>query len=377
MEVAIISAFDPNIILKPGGTRAYVLNLIRVFVDNSIKTTFVGISLNERERSSSSLFTFIPIVTGSNISEIKFSFNLLLKAHSLKLQKSSIIHAQRPDLMLPFIIFYRKNPKVCTLHGIGYNDVYFKKGKFVGRIYRLVEKFALKHTDRIIAVDENTGKFYSKIYPWLKDKITVIPVGIDTELFKPMGKREIREKYGLNEEDKIILFVGRFETEKGLDLLLKSFKEAKKEITDCKLVLVGSGREKSNLENLIKYLGSKDIIFMNPLEHDKIPEIMNCADVFALCSLHEGMPTVVLESLACGVPVVSTDVGDVHKVVKNGETGYISKTRDIEELKTKLVEILSDGKKLKGNCIKTAQEYSRDRIVKKIVGVYNEVLEKK
>ena len=377
MEVAILSDIDPNIILKPGGTRAYVLNLISVLVKNGIRTTLVGISLDDGENSSNSLFTFIPIIKGSNISGYKFIFHLLLKAHGLKLQKSSIIHAQRPDLMLPFLIFYRKNPKVCTLHGIGYNDVYFKKGKFLGRIYRLVERFALKRTDRIIAVDENTEKFYSNMYPTLKDKIVVIPVGIDTELFKPMDKREIRKKYGFEEEDKIVLSVGRFETEKGLDLLLKSFKEVKKKIVGCKLVLVGAGREKNDLENLAKDLGLSDITFMDSLEHDKIPEIMNCADVFALCSLHEGMPTVVLESLACGVPVVSTDVGDVHKVVKDDETGYILRTRDKEQLKTKLVKILLNDKKLKENCIKTAQEYSRDKIAERIMELYNGVVEER
>lgn len=375
MEVAIISAFDPNIILKPGGTRVYVLNLIRAFAEKGIKTTLVGVSFDEREKSPKSLFTFIPILKGSNISEIKFSFNLLLKAHGLKLQKSSIIHAQRPDLMLPFIIFYRKNPKVCTLHGIGYNDVYFKKGKFVGRIYRLVEKFALKHTNWIIAVDENTKNFYTNIYPWLKDKLSVIPVSINLELFRPMNKPEIRKKYGFKEEDKIILFVGRFEKEKGLDLLLESFSGVKK-ITDCKLVLVGNGREKSTLENFVNDIGLKDIIFINALEHNKIPEIMNCADVFALCSLYEGMPTVVLESLACGVPVVSTDVGDVHKVVKDDETGYILKTRDVENLKTILIKILLNNDKFKNNCITTAQEYSKDKIAHRIIGIYNEVLKR-
>jgi len=86
----------------------------------------------------------------------------------------------------------------------------------------------------IIAVDHNTEMFYSGLYSWLKDKMIVIPVGIDTELFKPIDKREMREKYGFKENDKIILFVGRFERVKGLDLLLKSFKEVKKEVNDCK-----------------------------------------------------------------------------------------------------------------------------------------------
>jgi len=125
MEVALISGIDPNCIKSPGGTRPYVLNLINTLTKTGIKTTLIGISLCEKDLpQKSSYFTFIPIVNGSSISEIKFLFNLILKAKNLGLKKSSVIHVQRPELLIPFIMFYKKNLKICTLHGIAYNDIY-------------------------------------------------------------------------------------------------------------------------------------------------------------------------------------------------------------------------------------------------------------
>jgi len=252
-----------------------------------------------------------------------------------------------------------------------------KKGIIIGTIYEIIEAFIVKRIDRIIAVDAATNKFYINKFPQLKKKIHVIPVGIDPEMFKPMDKYALREKYKLFKNDKIILYVGRHSKEKELDVLIKSFRNVKAKSTNCKLLLVGDGREKSNLKDLVSVLKLNNVIFMDAVEHNKIPEIMNCADIFALCSLYEGMPTVVLEALTCGIPVVSTDVGDVHKVVKDGETGYIVKTRTEEELSDKLIKTLLNSDRFKENCIKTAQEYLWDKISKQIIGVYNEVLYKK
>ena len=371
----LISGIDPYT-PKPGGTRSYVMNLIQFLCEQGIKTTLIGVSSNKEEAPTEHLFTFIPIVKNQNLSSYKFLFNLFLKTPFLNIPKSSIIHTQRPDDMLPFVLFYKNNPKICTLHGTPLNAIYFKKGPVIGKIYELIEKFVLKRIDAVIAVDGEAKKFYTQMYPQIQDRIMAIPVGINTKLFKPVNRHETRKKYHLNENEKIILYVGRLNAEKGLNLLLKSFKEVKKEMEDCKLVLVGEGKDRDNLENFAKNIGLEDVVFMGALERDKIPGIINCADVFALCSLYEGMPTVVLEALACGVPVVSTDVGDVHKVVRNDKTGYIVEKRTEEELSAKLIKALLNSDRFKENCVRGAQEYSWDVIAKKIVGVYDELHEK-
>ena len=371
MKVTIISDIDPYT-PKPGGTRSYVMDLIPFLCEREIKTTLIGVSYNKKGKISSKYpFAFVPVVRSQKISSYKFLFNLFLKVPFLRISKSSIIHINRPDNMLPFVIFCRKNKKICTLHGVGYSDIYFKKGKFIGWAYRVIERYTLKRADRIIAVNENTKDFYGKKYPWLKDKIIIIPIGIDTELFRPMDKREIRKKYGFKEEDKIILYVGRFKREKGLDLLLKSFESVKKEIPTGKLVLVGDGRERENIKNLEKDLELRDVFFMGMLDHDKIPEILNCADAFVLCSLFESGPLVIQEAIACGIPVVTTDVGRVRDFIKNDKVGKIVE-RNSKEIASGILNFLNNAgsAETRDMCREVSKNCSFEKTAKQTIEVY-------
>lgn len=370
-KVVMVDSIDPDVI-KAGGTRSYILNLINYLEKNKIKTVLLGFRHNNQAKSYYP-FDFFPIVSSPKISSYKFLIYSFIKALKLKIPKSAIIHTHRPDYMLPFVLFYQNNKKICTLHGIPFKAIRSKKGCIVGTFYGLIEKYTLKRLDTIISVDEETKNFYTKKYPWISDRIIVIPVGVDTGLFRYINKLKVRKDYQLNESDKVIVYAGRMEKEKGIDLLLRSFKNVKEEIPNCKLMLVGNGRQKIQLKNLSAELKLNDVIFIDTVEHSKIPEILNCADVFALCSIYEGMPTIVLESLACGIPIVSTDVGDVHKIVKNAKTGYLVKLRNEEEISSALKKVIQNSDSYRENCIGVARQYSWEKVAKRITEVYNEI----
>ena len=150
----------------------------------------------------------------------------------------------------------------------------------------------------LISVDKGTRNYYIAKYPWIKDKITVIPPGINLEKFAPMEKEKLRRKWGFSEEEKIIVYVGRLEKEKNLRMLMESFKIVKDEIKNTKSILVGTGSEESKLKSIVNELDLKDVIFLGVIQNDKIPEILNCSDVLALCSLYEGNPIIVKEALS-------------------------------------------------------------------------------
>ena len=371
MKVVIVAGNDPDV-TAPGGTRVYIMNLIEKLKKEDVNFSLIGISNTNYVHNRA--YSFVPVIRGKKVSGYRFLFNLFLKAPFLDIPKSAILHFHRADRALPFLLFFRNNPKVLTIHGMNYKWEWIrKKGIIIGSIVMIITKLVIKKMDKIILVDEATKRFCE--IP--DNKIIVIPVGVDTKKFKPMDRNNtLREKYKFDKNDKIILYVGRFKKEKGLDLLIKAFKRVQNKIPDCKLILVGDGSEKQNLFKLINNLKLRNVQFMNTVEHDEIPKIMNCADIFALCSLYEGMPTVVLEALACGVPVVSTDVGDVHKVVHDNKTGYIVKSRTTDAITSKLIEALNSSYKMKENCVEMAQEYSWEKIAKRIKEVYNEVQKK-
>jgi L-malate glycosyltransferase len=369
MEIVIVASINPFVV-KPGGTRNYVMHLINSLLTLNMNVTLIGISSNEVAVEQK--YRFIPIVTGEKISNYRFLFSLLLKSTFLQIPKKCVIHTQRPDMMFPFVLFFRGSAKICTIHGLAHEKIFIKRGKIVGRIYNLLEDIALRDTDAIIAVSDETKESYLQKSPWLKDKITVIPPGFDDNKFRPLDKNELRGKYGFNIDDNIILYVGRFVKEKRIDVLLDAFKEIEAEIKSAKLVLVGDGVEKQKIETLIKKLRIKNTVLMDTMNHDQIPEIMNCADVFALTSSYEGMPTVVLEALACGIPVVSTNVGDVHKVVKNDITGYIVENPpNSNEIKNKIITVLLNKNKFENNCPSITHEYSWSCVSKKIIEIYS------
>jgi glycosyltransferase involved in cell wall biosynthesis len=184
----------------------------------------------------------------------------------------------------------------------------------------------------------------------------------------------MRSLYDFAQNDVIILYIGRFSQEKGLDLLLRGFSLLKTQVPNARLILLGKGPWESKLRNIVKVEKIRDVTFMEPVSHEQIPQVINSANVLVLCSSYEGMPTVVLEALSCGIPVVSTDVGDVNKVVKNGKTGELILNRNPESVKNALLKVIErDSDSYKDDCVAEAKRFSWDIISQDIIKIYYEV----
>ena len=159
------------------------------------------------------------------------------------------------------------------------------------------------------------------------------------------------------------MFVGRLEIEKDLGFLIESFRVVLKQVPEARLVFVGDGRDRKRLEDMARDLTPKEVLFMGAQKPDCMPEILNCADVLALCSLFEGSPTIVKEALACGVPVVTAPVGDVAQIIRNNRVGRIV-PKDTEQYSAAIVEFLSkeDREGTRRECVKAAAEFGFDQI---------------
>lgn len=373
MEVTVIDSIDPQN-FRPGGTRSYVMHLLKSLGDQGIETLFIGISYEDIKNFNGN-YKFIPITKNRSPSSYYFLLILLLKTPFLKLSKTTIIHAQREDHLFPFVLFKKKNPKVCTLHGVSGKKIYLKKGKLVGFIYETLENFTLKRTDKIIAVDESTKEYYLKKHPWLEGRIEVIPVGIDLNLFKPLNKKEMKEKYGFYDDEKIIIYVGRLEKEKNLEFLLKAFKRINSYEKKYKLLLVGDGKELKNLVKKATEIGMQNVLFKGAIDQQALPGILNCADVLVLCSLFESGPLVVQEALACGIPVVTTNVGRVKEFIKDGKAGRIVEEYDEYEFSRAIEAILSESEKSIIHRRMVAEEFGFDKtmelLLKLYISIYN------
>jgi glycosyltransferase involved in cell wall biosynthesis len=373
MVVVIVEAMDPA---SPGigGGETYSRNLLQYLLKIGIRTFFIGVSTS-RGRVTEGGLTFVPVSDKASLSNQGYVLRLALSRSYALLPPGAIVHVQRPEYALPFVLFCHRSPKIVTLHGRILHGVRLKQSRAVAWAYGMVESLCLRHTDVVVAVDEGTKDFYEKEYPWLRDRIRVVPIGIDLTRFRMMDRGLMRAKWGFGRAEKVIMFVGRLEIEKDLGFLIESFRIAMRQLPTARLVLVGDGRDRRRLEDLAKDLTPEKVLFMGAQKPDCMPEILNCADVLTLCSLYEGSPTTVKEALACGVPVVTTQVGDVAQIVKDSVIGRIV-PKDTVEYARAMVDVLSnqdtDGTRLA--CARAAAEFGFDQIGAHTVKLYGELV---
>jgi len=163
------------------------------------------------------------------------------------------------------------------------------------------------------------------------DRVTLVPNGVDRELFQPQDRIHARRSLGLPERGKVLLFVGRLEREKGVDELVRAFRLLTAESTECvSLVIVGDG---SLGERLARQSNDvRGLVLAGARTPADVARYLAAADVLVLPSWAEGTPNVILEALAAGRPIVATHVGGIPDVVRHNHTGLLVAPRDVRAL---------------------------------------------
>jgi len=176
-----------------------------------------------------------------------------------------------------------------------------------------------------------------------RERLHVIPNGVDVDRFRPLDRDRARRELGLPTDGALIVAVAHLKRTKGHDELIEAVAALSR---DVRLVIVGEdpgrGAYRHHLEGLIAQRGlTNRITLAGRQPHDRIPLYLNAADVSVLASYREGCPNVVLESLACGTPVVATRVGAVPDLVTPGQNGTIVPPRDPQPLAEGLSSVLN------------------------------------
>ena len=194
------------------------------------------------------------------------------------------------------------------------------------------EKKLAKLCDQIVLPTQKEKEYLIRYYDAPVDKIRIIPCGVNLDRFKPQDKISARRQLALSIDDPIILYVGRFASIKGLDRLLKSFSYLTRPSLP-RLVMVGGDGEHSpmlrQLQSKAKALHIENrVMFAGRVDQETLPQYYSAADVLVVPSYYESFGLVALEALACGTPVVTTSVGAMENIVKDGVTGYVAKDSD-------------------------------------------------
>ena len=184
-------------------------------------------------------------------------------------------------------------------------------------------RWALRHAAGIAAVSSSLASIMLALEPAI-GSVDVIENGVDGERFFAEDRLLARKKIGLNADEKIVVSVAALKHVKGPDLLLRAASLLKKSTPRCRILFVGKGPELSALQRLASQLDCADICtFVGPVANEQLRHYYSAADVSCLASRNEGWPNVVLESLACGTPVVGTNVGGVPEILRQPELGIV------------------------------------------------------
>ncbi len=197
---------------------------------------------------------------------------------------------------------------------------------------------------QIIAPTEREKNELILHYGALPERISVVPCGVNLDLFHPVDKEIARKKLGFIDK-KLILFVGRIEPLKGIEQLLKAMSYLQNR-QNAKLIIIGGGErsriEVGKLKRLSREFNVEDsVTFVGPVKQERLPYFYSAADVCVIPSYYESFGLVALESLACGTPVVVTDVGDFKNIIHQGETGYVVTDNEPHHLAEKIDLLLS------------------------------------
>lgn len=381
MKLLTAYNYDPFNV-RAGGGITYVHNLLMHMLDNGIEITLLGVELFEKQGFEHENFEFIPVQKGTD-KYLKFLLNLRKAVDNLDESDFDIIHTHNPLAMHPFIKKYPNTPKVVTLHGmpldwvkVNYELIY----PFVSPIYKKIEKNIIENVDKITTAGTYTQMRLMKRYPELnlKNKIVSIPSGVDLNKFKPLDKQKLKKELKLDKYSNIIIFVGRLAEIKNLNLLIKSYSLFKNKFGNSALIIVGRGEKVDEIKEFTKNLGLDTIIFTGPLKSDIVVKYINCADLLALTSIFEASPTVVKEALSCGVPVVTTNVGDVKHIITNPYLGEIVNGYDEKDFSEALINmeklVKESPDKVRATCRKLAcEKFSFENIASEFISIYNEL----
>ena len=268
-------------------------------------------------------------------------------------------------------------PLVLTQHNtfIEYNNIWDTAEKLNDIA---VGKQVLKEPDKIIVVS-NATKNYVLSLGADPEKIEVLHNGVDLDRFKPLSgvKEEMRKKLGISEDSCVVLTVRRMVYKKGIDTLLESAEVAVKKNPKLVFVVVGKGPDFEEVKEKIVQLGMQRNLRLTGFVSDgDLPFYYNVADLFALPSKSgEGLPLVALEAMACGLPVIATNVGGTSEVM-NEAYGKLVPPNSPDSLAEAIVEFSrKDLSVIKKDLrIMMEQNYSWDKNVEKLGKIYEELI---
>lgn len=250
----------------------------------------------------------------------------------------------KPDLVLAYWVYPDGFAAMQTAKALGVpcvvgalgSDIHVRTGVNERMTQRVIDG-----ADALLTVSEAMREYTIHTFNAASDKIHTIVNGFNTDVFLPMDQVAVRDKLGVKQDEKMIVYVGRFVEAKGLRELMTAFTQLAQSDPKVTLALVGDGVMRDELQSMVRASGLDGRIHWPGGQSPAgVAEWINAANVLTLPSWSEGYPNVVVEALACGRPVVATDVGGTREIIDESN-GVLIPAKDAGQLTTALKDVLS------------------------------------
>jgi glycosyltransferase involved in cell wall biosynthesis len=362
VRVTVVLPADPER-LQLGGIASFVRGFTK-FAPADFELAMVGIASGEQPRErgrwteielEGRSVRFLPVsrraTTERGRMPLALSFTAALRRHRHSIGRDrSILQFHRPGTALPLLGL--PVPKVRVVHLT--TDQLRSSGsesrwRLAGPLLDRLEARSFAAMDRIYVVNEAEADRYRRRYAPLAERIAFVPNWVDDTVFGPAAAEQrprLRERLlarlGLPATAHVVLFAGRLERQKDPLLLLEAFRRLRDRDPEAALLVVGAGGLRAAVEERTAASGIGDAVRLEqPVARDELAKLMRAADCLAITSAFETGPTIAYEALACGLPVVSTDVGQIRSLVASGLNGDVVEGRDPQSLADALQRVLA------------------------------------
>jgi glycosyltransferase involved in cell wall biosynthesis len=307
---------------------------------------------------------FLPVMDRARIEETvlisrNLRFALALAEHRKALREVGIDSVfSQTWAVLWFFAFWPGRWDFCYYYPGLHNSILYGRHPILGPIfagpYDLIHARAVRRANLVLAAaSQDAIRRHQRHLRRLGTRIRIhrLPTATDTELFRPQPPETVRPKLGLPLKAPIYIYVGRLTAVKGVPLILNAFQIVRRSRPEALLLIAGDGEERPRLTKLADRLGvAESVRFLGMLLPEQLAPHVAAADAGLFASYDEGFSVAMIEELACGRPIISTDVSGAHDLIVEGKNGFILPGRNVEAYAQRMLDVLD---------LPSAEQFSR------------------
>lgn len=269
---------------------------------------------------------------------------------------------------------FGNTPLLLTEHGRHHPDLPSRKRS-------ICHKLLLRKRDRLVAVGAATRDALIRSEGLPPQRVEVVYNGVDLTPFRDQNfarRTSVREELGLAADDHVAILVARLDKIKDHPTAIRTLHRVRESLSAAKLVIVGDGPERGGIESLIDELGLSESVKLLGTRRD-VPRLLQAADTFVMTSLSEGIPLTIIEAMAAGLPIVSTNVGCIPEMITDNETGLLHACGDIVGLADSILRLARD-ERLRTTMTAAARQrafemFSREKMLARYADIYREMID--